>query len=345
MGLIKEFGLLYLFLIFTLTGLYGQQENPFDIKNKVSKPAQSIAPSTDSATVANKIPDTQILSDISTEPPDSISFRTDTNAIVVPDSIQKDTFTEVWNIPRETVTRTDSSSDLLNNIPDLGEVLPTINRRLTNQNVLFICTVVILIFLAILMVLKRSLINQAYKAIANDNYLRFLFRDYQSYPWLYWLFYIYFFINAGFFTFLAINHFQWEVNITFYLLLVCILIFSTIYFVKFVFLELMSGTFPVGKEAHLYSFVTILINILLGLFLTPINLIVAFGPEWVVEIVIWVGLFSFILLYLFRQLKGIFISGSFFPVYRFHFFLYLCAVEIAPLLIIGKVALTKLGIQ
>jgi hypothetical protein len=352
MGLIKDLGLFCLFLIFTAPGLNAQQENPFDIKNRVQKPANSSSQPKDSLKDSLSHINLPLLGTDSQPGQQNTqilrldSLVEDTTDSILHDSIFLDTITDQsYNSKEEEEEeKEDSTTDLLKNFQDLGEVIPDIDR-LTNQNLLFICTVIILIFLAILMVLKRSLISKAYKAIANDNYLRFLLRDYQSYPWLYWLFYIFFFINAGFFTFLLVHHFKWEVRLAFPLLIACIIFFSVVYFIKFVFLELMSGLFPVGKEAHLYSFVTILINVLLGLFLTPINLLIAFGPTPLVQIVVWIGIISFILLYLFRQLKGIFISGSFFPVYRFHFFLYLCAIEIAPLLIIGKVALTKLGIQ
>jgi hypothetical protein len=110
-------------------------------------------------------------------------------------------------------------------------------------------------------------------------------------------------------------------------------------------LNIVSTSFPVDKEAHLYSFVTMLINILLGVVLTPVNLIVAFAPEPFPQILIWIGLAAILLFYLFRQLKGLFISGRFLAQYQFHFFLYLCTIEIAPLLIIGKLALGKLGFQ
>jgi hypothetical protein len=162
-------------------------------------------------------------------------------------------------------------------------------------------------------------------------------------PWLYWLFYAHFFINAGFFIFLILNHFDWYTNNSILILLLCILFVAGAYLLKHLTLSTVAAAFPVEKEANLYGFVTLLVNILLGLALLPINLLVAFGPESVVNIVIWIGISLVILLYGFRQLKGLFISGRLVHSYLFHFFLYLCSAEIAPLLIVGKLALGNFG--
>ncbi len=117
------------------------------------------------------------------------------------------------------------------------------------------------------------------------------------------------------------------------------------YGLKHLNLLIVGSSFPVEKEAHLYGFVTMLVNILLGLVLTPINLAVAFAPAFIVEIAAWLGLGAIIIFYFFRQLKGLFIAGRFLGRHKFHFFMYLCASEIAPLLIIGKLALGEFGFQ
>ena len=215
--------------------------------------------------------------------------------------------------------------------------------ELDNRNVLFGVTLLTLLFLASLLAVNRSLVKKAYRAIANDNYLRFLYREYKSMPWLYWLFYAHFFINAGFFIFLILDYFDWYTEGSIVVLLLSILFVTSAYLLKHLTLSTVAVAFPVEKEASLYGFVTLLVNILLGLALLPINLLVAFGPESVVNIVIWIGISLVILLYGFRQLKGLFISGRLVHSYLFHFFLYLCSAEIAPLLIVGKLALGNFG--
>ncbi|MBK8502035.1 MAG: DUF4271 domain-containing protein [Saprospiraceae bacterium] len=197
--------------------------------------------------------------------------------------------------------------------------------------------------LGFLLAVNRSIVKKAYRAIANDNYLRFLYREYKSMPWLYWLFYFHFFINAGFFTYLFLHYFQWYQAGSVVVLTLCILFVMGTYLLKHMALGTIGSTFPVEKETSLYGFVTMLVNILLGLALVPINLLVAFGPEMVVPFAIWIGISLVVLMYSFRQLKGLFISGRLVRAYLFHFFLYLCSAEIAPLLIVGKLALGNFG--
>jgi hypothetical protein len=164
-------------------------------------------------------------------------------------------------------------------------------------------------------------------------------------PWLYWLFYLHFFINAGFFLYLIIQYFDWHESSSVLVLLVCIVFVFVAYLLKHLTLSTLATMFPVDKEVHLYGFVTILINILLGLALLPINLLVAFGPAPVVVIIVWVGIIMLLMAYFFRQLKGLFIAGRLVTSYLFHFFIYLCTAEIAPLLIVGKLALSNLGVH
>jgi len=330
--------------------MQAQQQNPFDIKDRLppratnadtepSAPDSLSLPTFDSSSVdsSTTIVDS-VINALATDtlPKDSIGFI----------SIEYDTGTTVPEgiIEEPKKMAEDSSAKIIEGIKQLGEQLPEING-IDNQNLLFIISVLILLLLATLLAVSRSMINKAYKAIANDNYLRFLYREYQSMPGLYRLFYLYFFINAGFFLYLTINHYDLSHPSAIFLLFISIGAIALIYIVKHLVLNIVSTSFPVDKEAHLYSFVTMLINILLGVVLTPVNLIVAFAPEPFPQILIWIGLAAILLFYLFRQLKGLFISGRFLAQYQFHFFLYLCTIEIAPLLIIGKLALGKLGFQ
>jgi hypothetical protein len=261
------------------------------------------------------------------------------------DSIAPDTVLEetVSLPPREEQTPTNPPNEegLIDRLDQIGQAN---NLDVTNRNLLFGVSILVLLLLASLLAVDRSLVRKSYRAIANDNYLRFLYREYKSMPWLYWLFYLHFFINGGFFSYLVTQQFQWYDKSSILVMLGCIVFIIAVYLVKHLTLSVLANMFPVDKEVHLYGFVTMLINILLGLALLPINLLIAFGPLQMVYSVVWVGIVIIVLAYFFRQLKGLFIAGRLVTSYLFHFFLYLCTAEIAPLLIIGKLALDNLGI-
>ncbi len=343
---------------------FGQQGNPFELKNRVpprnSSNPDTLRPATiflpDSVVVTNQdsvaqqivsgLPDTidtvttqghgMLNSGVMQANPTDSSNHDTSESIAVSNSIEKG---QEQIVPGSNKT----SFKPVGIVGKLDQLPLNTEFELDNRNVLIGITLLTLLFLAALLTVNRSLIKKAYRAIANDNYLRFLYREYKTMPWLYWLFYAHFFINAGFFTFLLLHHFDWYTHGSILVLLLSILFVASAYLLKHLTLSTVAAAFPVEKEAHLYGFVTLLVNILLGLALLPINLLVAFGPEPVVNIVIWIGISLVILLYGFRQLKGLFISGRLVHSYLFHFFLYLCSAEIAPLLIVGKLALGNFG--
>jgi len=85
-----------------------------------------------------------------------------------------------------------------------------------------------------------------------------------------------------------------------------------------------------------FSFSILLHNILLGISLIPVNLFLAFGPEGMYKSVAVIGILICVLIYLMRQFRGLVISGSVIGTHPFHFFVYLCAVEILPLFTLVK---------
>lgn len=352
--------------------LQAQQENPFELKNRrlpkrpekdssliknTGEIADTLIVSLDSARLDTFGSDSAVfdifspLSDsaevdslapkIDTIPFDSLPIELVTDSNLVDSSIVDSALIQ-GEVQEPTTQNTGKETDVglverLDELPFDGEL------EVENKNVYLGVSILALLLLASLLAVNRSLIRKAYRAIANDNYLRFLNREYKSMPWLYWLFYLHFFINAGFFTYLFLHYFDWYHGGSIVVMLFCIFFVFATYILKHLTLNTIASAFPVEKETSLYGFVTLLVNILLGVALLPLNLLIAFGPSSVVPFAVWAGISLIILLYLFRQLKGLFIGGRLLRSYVFHFFLYLCTAEIAPLLIVGKLALGNFG--
>ena len=362
---------LFLCLIAGSCTLYAgaQQENPFELKNR-TPPKKVLKDSTMIKDSLVSTIDTLLLDSMNSSLPSIDIFSppvadslfdeiiTSPDTAIVPNALDTlvttgevpDTFsTELENKPpSDEVTSEEpqgSEKDPVGIVHRLDELPLSDQFDIKNKNVLLGVSILALLFLASLLAVNRSLIRKAYRAVANDNYLRFLNREYKSMPWLYWLFYFHFFINAGFFTYLFLHYFKWYQGGSLIVMLFCILFVFGTYILKHLTLGIIAAAFPVEKETSLYGFVTLLVNILLGIVLLPINLLIAFGPSGVVPFVIWTGVSLVVLFYLFRQLKGLFISGRLVRSYLFHFFLYLCSAEIAPLLIVGKLALGNFGVN
>ena len=115
-----------------------------------------------------------------------------------------------------------------------------------------------------------------------------------------------------------------------------------IYLVKFLFLQITGWIFNIKKAVETYGFIVFMTNKIIGIFLLPFLVILSFSSHLIALICVTASLAMIGIFYFYRIVasfkslrKEINISGL-------HFFLYLCAFEIAPLLLIYKVLLTYL---
>jgi Domain of unknown function (DUF4271) len=111
---------------------------------------------------------------------------------------------------------------------------------------------------------------------------------------------------------------------------------SIIYFVKFVGIKFSGWLFGMQEASSAYVFIVFIVNKMIGIFLYPFLLLLAFsaGNAYTAGLVLsWcmlAGLFSY------RILLSYAATRKQIKVNPFHFFLYLLAFEIAPLLLIYK---------
>jgi Domain of unknown function (DUF4271) len=152
---------------------------------------------------------------------------------------------------------------------------------------------------------------------------------------------IFFVIVAGLYVFFLLRYYNVTPRTPFWLLLLyCIVAVGVVYLVKFMTLKLTGWVFNMRDAADTYIFIVFLVNKLLAIFLLPLLIIMAFSlSSW-----------SSVLFTLSYIMVGLFFAYryivSFAPVRRevkvsqFHFFMYLCAFEIVPLLLIYKVILS-----
>jgi Domain of unknown function (DUF4271) len=151
---------------------------------------------------------------------------------------------------------------------------------------------------------------------------------------------IFFAVNGGLYIDILLHHYGHVPVESFWLLcLYCSLGLSAIYAVKFVGLKISGWLFNMKEAADSYIFVVFVINKVLGIFILPFCILLSFiqGDIYSVALVLsWCGvgvllIYRFILTYasVRNQVK----------LNPFHFFLYFCAFEIAPLLLIYKALL------
>lgn len=122
-------------------------------------------------------------------------------------------------------------------------------------------------------------------------------------------------------------------------LLYAIALVAGIYLVKFIFLNVVGWIFGISPLADTYIFVVFLINKMLGIFLLPFIALLAFPTEGLVPEVLMLSYILIAGLLFYRFMISYRPVRSEIKLSRFHFFFYLCAFEIAPLLLIYKVLL------
>ena len=148
---------------------------------------------------------------------------------------------------------------------------------------------------------------------------------------------VFFVLSGGLYITFLLQHFDLNPVDNFWLLfLYCCLGLSAAYFVKFIGLKISGWLFNMKEAADSYIFIVFIVNKMIGILLLPFLILLAFslGDVYSAGLTIsWclmVGLlaYRFILTYaaVRNQVK----------VNPFHFFLYLCAFEIAPLLLVYK---------
>jgi uncharacterized protein DUF4271 len=213
-----------------------------------------------------------------------------------------------------------------------------------NQFVLF-SILAMFIFLTLVYTVFRILIEKIWKAFLNDNLLNQLLRERAAGVTVaYLLLYLMFCFNGGLFLFLLCRYFGIEISSSNgWALTLCVAGLAGFFVLKHLLLQIVGGIFPVKKEIVSYNFTIVIFNLVAGFFLVPVILFVAYVPAAMTHYALYAGLGLLLLTYLFRNLRGLFIANRFLARHKFHFFLYLCAVEIAPFLLVVKLLLQQQG--
>lgn len=217
------------------------------------------------------------------------------------------------------------------NIPKIGQIELDIKPKLSNGFIFWI-----MLFswglLALVLTNRNGIIGKLTRSLFNENMLKLTKRqDGERLSIHFIMMYLVYFINASVFIYLLVKHYsKIASNLYWFYMLVGLII---LYLGRHIILSFIGWLFPLEKEASLFSFTIMIINLLLGLFLIPVNLILAFGPENLFIGAMYFGIIVFGFAFIIRYVRGFFISANHIFNHLFLFFIYLCVIEIAPVLI------------
>lgn len=112
---------------------------------------------------------------------------------------------------------------------------------------------------------------------------------------------------------------------------------SILHMLKYLLMRGSAFIFPIVPEMNLYNFNFFLNHQLLGILLIPLNMIIAYAPADTPAVVSIIALSVACISFIMLTIKGLGIGRSYFRLYKFHFIIYICTLEIAPILVLYKV--------
>jgi len=155
----------------------------------------------------------------------------------------------------------------------------------------------------------------------------------------------FFVVSAGLYASFLVQHYRLAPGINFWMIFLygCAGL-SAVYFLKFAGLKAAGWIFNMQEMADDYIFIVFIINKMTGVLLLPFLLVIAFSAVKIYIAALFLSYFLLGGLLLYRFILSFAAVRNGVRVNPFHFFLYLCAFEIAPLLLIYKGLLLFFGI-
>ena len=200
------------------------------------------------------------------------------------------------------------------------------------------------LFAGILLSVYRSYFKNLYGAFTAENLLTLLLREQtKGIQMPYWAFYLLFFFSGGFSLYLLLeSRVAWPLKPVEMWLLLSVGIF-VIFSLKHLLLSLTGLVFPLAKPLGVYSFTIMVFNSIMGLYLVFVDVFWALGPESIRHLAFYAFVGGVILFYLYRVLRSLFIAMPYVISSPLHFLLYICAVELAPLLVVWRSVADKIA--
>ena len=151
------------------------------------------------------------------------------------------------------------------------------------------------------------------------------------------LFNIFFALAFGVYVYLVAIHFKASVKTEEWLLpFVATVSLLLLYAGKYFFLKASGWLLNIHAATEAYTFIVFLINKVAGIVILPFLIVLAFSPLAISNIVVTISVALVLVLFLYRFLRAYQPVQAEIKVSRFHFLMYLLAVEVAPLLLIYK---------
>lgn len=199
--------------------------------------------------------------------------------------------------------------------------------------------ILLLVFLALSWIFFRQLLARCYAALFNEGLFNQLYRDRKNGKLGLFIFpYLLFFAAGGFYVYLAgqvLEFFPSDQAWAYWQRLS--LGIAAYYLGKQLLLAVLGWIFSLEKESSQYSFMIMIFAIVTGMFFIPASLLLSYAPASTTKVILYCSIIVLVLIYLLRAVRALLINSRLMSSGPLHFLLYICAVELAPLLILYRI--------
>jgi len=144
-------------------------------------------------------------------------------------------------------------------------------------------------------------------------------------------------MSGGLYVYFLLLHYGWAPPLNQWLTMsICVAALAIIYMVKFCALKFTGWVTGEREAINTYIFIVFLINKIIGIFLLPLFIIMAFADEPIVEVAVIISILCTGLLLVMRFLRSYGLVQGRLKISRIHFFLFIIGVELLPILVIWK---------
>jgi hypothetical protein len=154
---------------------------------------------------------------------------------------------------------------------------------------------------------------------------------------------ILFIINGGLYTSFLLKYFHYGSDNAYWIhFFYCSGLLAALYLLKFLVLRLVGWIFNINRAAETYLFVVFMTNKIIGVFLLPFLVLVSFAGPFLTDVSVTLSVIMIVIFYLYRFVSSYSALHKEIKISGLQFILYLCAFEIAPLILIYKVLVSYL---
>ncbi len=220
-----------------------------------------------------------------------------------------------------------------------------LRQKAVTQDVFFYLIAFLVLLLAFFKFFYAKYFNNLFRVFFNTSLRQSQLTDQLLQAKLPSLFFnVFFTMTAGLYIYFLLKHFGLLKNENvYYFIFLSFVSTVLIYFVKFITLKFTGWIVGYKDVTDTYIFIVFLINKILGIFLLPFVVVMAFAKSPLADPAVYISLILIGLMFLLRFFRSYGILQHRIKVSRFHFIIYLTGIEILPLLLIYKALMILLG--